>query len=284
MARRRLLALACQVPLALAGDVEGVHHARVASRRLREFLPLLAVDDDSLESVRRLRKQVRRLTRGLGPVRELDVSTLRLDEIIAVGGPQADAASLVRDALVAARADACGVMRTAIDSVPLDKLRRGAADAASHAASADARRKAAAVLGERLEQRGLAVVDALTAAGIVYAPDRLHRVRVALKKFRYALELALELGGFRLRGSLSRLKRLQAVLGDLHDDELLAAKTRDVAAACRGGERRVVDTFAGHLDGEVRQRHSEFLRERESLPAVFRWTRRVASALKGQES
>ncbi len=278
------MALACQVPLAMAGDVEGVHQARVASRRVREFLPLLAVDEDRREEVRKLRSQARRLTRGLGPVRELDVALLRLEAMVAAGGPRAAAAERVRRALVDARPDACAALRDALESVPIDRFRRAVADAAAGTADPEARRLIAVRLGRRLDTRCLAVVDALDAAGIVYAPDRLHRVRVAMKKFRYALELAQDLGRVRLRGSIVRLKRLQDVLGALHDDEWLAARTRDVAATCRGGTRRAIDTFADVLDGEVRQRHAEFVREREVLPAVFRWTRRASAALKGQDA
>jgi CHAD domain-containing protein len=282
LARKRLLALACQLPLAAAGEEEGVHQARVASRRLRELLPLLAWDDRR-DEVERLRKQVRGLTRGLGPVRELDVARLRLDGLVAQAGPHAAASATMLDVLRAARAETLAAMREAIDDVSLDKVRRLVADAAAAAAHGDTRRRLGCALGDRLERRGMALVEALEAAGIVYAPDRLHRVRVAMKKFRYAIELAQDLGRVRLRGSVSRLKRLQAVLGDLHDDELLAAKVRDIAAGCHGGTRHGVETLADFLDGEVRRHHSRFLNERESLPAVFRWTRRAAAALKGSE-
>ena len=53
VARRRLQALSQQVPLALAGDVEGVHQARVASRRLRDFVPLLEPVPDGVSAGRR---------------------------------------------------------------------------------------------------------------------------------------------------------------------------------------------------------------------------------------
>ena len=51
-------------------DPEAVHQARVASRRLREVLPIVLAPGGRTE---RLRRTVRRLTRTLGPVRELDV-------------------------------------------------------------------------------------------------------------------------------------------------------------------------------------------------------------------
>jgi len=39
LARRPVRALLAQWPLALVGDVEGIHQARVASRRIRELVP-----------------------------------------------------------------------------------------------------------------------------------------------------------------------------------------------------------------------------------------------------
>src|SRR5207248_1929483 len=50
------------------GEIRAIHRTRVASRRLREVLPVLELDADvSAKLVRRLR----RVTAQLGPVREL---------------------------------------------------------------------------------------------------------------------------------------------------------------------------------------------------------------------
>src|SRR4030095_12375804 len=54
-----------------AGDSEALHRSRVAARRLREALPL--VKGRGREG-RRLRRELRRVTRVLGPVRELEVA------------------------------------------------------------------------------------------------------------------------------------------------------------------------------------------------------------------
>src|SRR5688500_6456970 len=75
--RQRLGALSRALPSARAGDVPAIHQARVATRRLREALPLIARGS----SGRKLARAVRRLTRALGPVRELDVALLTLDEL-----------------------------------------------------------------------------------------------------------------------------------------------------------------------------------------------------------
>ena len=60
------------------GDVKAVHRTRVASRRLRELLPVLQLDPDVL---RKLSRRLRKVTGRLGTVRELDVLVGVLDEL-----------------------------------------------------------------------------------------------------------------------------------------------------------------------------------------------------------
>src|SRR6266550_3674516 len=60
------------------GDVRALHRTRVASRRLREVLPILQVDADT---TRKLVRRLRRVTDRLGSVRELDVFLLVLEEL-----------------------------------------------------------------------------------------------------------------------------------------------------------------------------------------------------------
>ncbi len=73
-------ALRRHLPAAIAGDNTGVHQARVASRRLREAVPVLSTGLKGSKAGKATRK-IRRLTRALGTVRELDVTLLLLDEL-----------------------------------------------------------------------------------------------------------------------------------------------------------------------------------------------------------
>src|SRR6476660_7751032 len=77
---RRHDALRAQASDAHEGKVDAVHQARVASRRLREVVPVLGrgLDDVRLKP---LRRDLRDLTRALGPVRELDVALGMVDEL-----------------------------------------------------------------------------------------------------------------------------------------------------------------------------------------------------------
>jgi CHAD domain-containing protein len=276
LARTRLEALARQVPLALRGDVEGVHQARVASRRLRELLPLLAASPDQAADVRRCRRRVRRITRSLGVVRELDVSARALEEVRRHHPAHERAVTDVLEALLRERERAEPAMRACVESASAGKLSARVLALAAGCADPATRRQMAALLAARLAGREHAVRATVAAAGTIYAPDRLHRIRIALKKYRYALELAQELERARIRGTLRRLKRLQDLLGTLHDLEVLAVRVRDCGAdAAEADTHRAIPALARHLDEAIRALHSEFLEARDALRLVFIWSRRV---------
>ncbi len=142
-------------------DPEGVHHLRVAARRLRVFLELggrRILDDD----LRWLRDEA-------GAVRDIDV-------LVAAGPPPALASwvSGHRPAAVARLAEALRAPRA-----------RGLGVALRHLAPvpAKAARRATAVAARRVLRRG-AALEADDAP-----LDTLHALRRAVRRLRYALEL-----------------------------------------------------------------------------------------------
>src|SRR5262245_2964250 len=60
------------------GDLRAVHRTRVASRRLREVVPVLQLN---ARVAHRLTRKLRKTTRRLGHLRELDVLGLLLDDL-----------------------------------------------------------------------------------------------------------------------------------------------------------------------------------------------------------
>src|SRR5215831_7263680 len=64
-----------------AEDRECVHRMRVAARRLRSVLPLFA-PTLSRKTWARWRKQLRRVTRALGPVRDIDVQMASVQQFL----------------------------------------------------------------------------------------------------------------------------------------------------------------------------------------------------------
>ncbi|MEO8070453.1 MAG: CHAD domain-containing protein, partial [Acidobacteriota bacterium] len=72
--------LAMHLQGAIDGHVGAVHRSRVASRRLREVLAVMLAIAPG-KPADRARREMRRVTRALGPVREIDVALEALDEL-----------------------------------------------------------------------------------------------------------------------------------------------------------------------------------------------------------
>lgn len=270
--RQRLRTLSRWLPAARQGDVTAVHQARVATRRLREALPVVSTGP----SVRKLERVVRRLTQSLGPVRELDVALQMLDEFAAARDvPRAGVACLqqvVRDERRRMHAD----MLHAVGRCNVQKLTRKAVSAAKKRDEQgtgprlrDPERLAAArARAARRAERLRATIE--NAAGI-YLPDRLHDVRVAVKKLRYAMEIARELSGSRATARILTLKNAQDLLGRMHDLEVLIARTRAVQGAPNAPSLRLsadLDRLVRRLETECRQRHGHYIALRLALLAI----------------
>src|SRR5689334_18837627 len=82
------------------GDIHAVHRTRVASRRLREVVPVLQLD---ARTAHRVARRLRKVTRRLGHLRELDVLGLLLDELQESGRFPARALERIRDEVTPAR-------------------------------------------------------------------------------------------------------------------------------------------------------------------------------------
>ena len=87
-------------------------------------------------------------------------------------------------------------------------------------------------LDARVTHRALALKTALAEAGALYLPERLHVVRIALKKLRYACEVAPRRRG-QYQSRTRSLKRGQDILGRLHDVQVLLDRIRQVQARLR---------------------------------------------------
>ena len=130
--RQRLVSMLRAMPAAQAGDEVSVHQARVASRRLREALPVLGAGAADAGAVDRAGRRVRRITRALGPVRELDVTLLLLAELEGKGTAPARGIARVRAA----------VGRRAAEAPPRHARRDHAVEARQAAQAARAGRRA----------------------------------------------------------------------------------------------------------------------------------------------
>ncbi len=101
--RKRLNELSAVWPDFVSGRVNGLHKTRVASRRIREALPIVGATA-SPAKVKKLNKKMRALTRSLGPIRELDVELTILDDKSRAEGVPGRAIEMVRREVASRRA------------------------------------------------------------------------------------------------------------------------------------------------------------------------------------
>lgn len=225
-------------------DPEGVHDMRVSSRRLRgalrDFMPYLHKRRLSVAL-----DQIRDLAAALGAVRDQDVAIIGLQKL--AGGAPAEAAAML-DQFVRAREtirkQARKALRqslqkghlkqlqkdfvTAIDSVKENsKPRKRRSKNTRAGAETTYREVARGIIKERLKE-----VEKLSDG--LYQPLRikpLHKMRIAAKRLRYALELFESCWDPGISLFAKKVAALQSSLGELHDSDIW------------------IETFGEHLNG-----------------------------------
>ncbi len=246
-------------------DPEGVHDMRVASRRLRAALGLFAPWLGK-KQVQQAGRSLRRLTRALGTVRELDVLRIRLDELASRASPERKLAIETIDSRIArGRVRARARMIKAFGSIDLDQLDARLRDLAgappawalegSEASGLDAGipwnnpsghttpdepiETLIAQLAPEVAETARVIVETQVPGehGSREASDVLHDIRIRAKKLRYQLEIIAPHRGAEAAHLVETLKGLQDHLGDFHDDavldELLAENITRQAARAR---------------------------------------------------
>lgn len=209
------------------GDTEHVHQSRVATRRIRAALGMFA-DCFPSKKVKRWQKRIRKLTQGLGPTRDKDVQiefvesflsglddsrhtcrpgiarlALRLRQQRENGQP-----SVVRTLDKFESTQVLVQMHCELERL-LFVLRRTSAPLQS------------SFVFQRTRQRILADYDALQScqASLADPGDKQahHQMRIAAKKLRYVLEICNPAYEERLSAGLKAGKKLQSLLGEIHD-------------------------------------------------------------------
>jgi len=268
--RQRVAALRRALPAAKDGDAKSLHQARVATRRLRAALPLFGPG----RKADKVARSVRRLTRLLGPARELDVSLLILDELEKSDVPRA-AIDRLRASIADERRRLQEHVRERLDEFDIQKVRKRAIAVARKGADEKVPRDVEAVAWarERTTRRARRLAAAIDHAAGLYLPDRLHDVRIAIKKLRYTLELdAVSRGGRpRNAATLRTLRNMQNLLGRMHDLEVLIARTRSIQSSPGASTLKMsadLDRLVRRLETECRQLHGHYMAARAKLIAV----------------
>jgi CHAD domain-containing protein len=257
---RRVRALERELPAALDDDIDALHRSRVASRRLREILPVLglAQAEGAALGTERLGRRVRRVTRALGSVRELDVALGILDEVGKAYPELAEAVAAARPAVEEDRRVRREEMARQFDEIDAPALSGQLSSLDAHVGRDPASTRASS-LRRRLDRRIDRLEAAVEAAGALYAFDRLHMVRIAVKKLRYVLELIHEFGRVPTRRLVGTLRWFQDLLGRQHDLEVAAGYVRRLGCSGTGRFASDVEQVLGVLERETRELHAQYL-------------------------
>jgi CHAD domain-containing protein len=257
------------------GEPQGLHDLRVAMRRIRSalatFRPIL---DRSVTEP--LREELKWASGRLGQARDADVATDHTDQLIDdadLAGLEEEAVSGLRARLRIDAAASADVVDETLDSQryvattslldelvlhpPLtDKAEREARKVARKRVRHEIRRLKKRVAGARMP------IDASDPEA-PHDPDehvtRLHGVRKAAKRLRYAAETAGPVTGKRVRRTGKHAKRIQSVLGDHHDAVITRSTLRHLALDEASGEAAAF--LLGHLDADE-QRATRKLEDR----------------------
>jgi CHAD domain-containing protein len=238
----------------LDADPEGVHQARVATRRLRSdlrtFAPLLEPTWAGP-----LREELGWLGGILGAVRDGDVLLERMRKSAATLERNARGAVRVLSSLEAARdeahAELLAVLRGERYVTLLDRL---VAAANEPALLLEADLPAPALLTDLVRRPWRSLAKTVKSLGPDPTDEQLHDVRIRTKRVRYAAEAVTPLVGKQARAFSSAAARLQEVLGDLNDAVVAEAWLVEWAR----GSRSMPGVFsAGELAGLERANAKE---------------------------
>jgi CHAD domain-containing protein len=248
-----------QLPGTLVGDQQAVHQMRVAGRRLRVSLSILAPKPAS-RRVKRALVVLRELVQAAGRGRELDVCLELLKARLRSLGPASPERRLLRGRLAGAIRRSRKRMADAVLDIEIARLRRDLRSVAE-SGSADA----FAVFARLCETRdalGGAVVAGLEVLGNRFDPEALHRLRRQARRLRYAAEVSRALTGHH-SDAPAAFKDLQERLGAINDNYVLgdwlskaAARARARGAAALAAEG---GSLAAWFDAQSRRHHRALL-------------------------
>ncbi len=232
-----------EVAAAGGADMDAVHDMRVASRRLREAMRLLAPLYPR-RAFGEWYRRVRRITRALGPVRDADVfidDFCRLTRSLGEGGKRAVA--FMVGWRMGQREDELVALNRELERLDLAESRRSFRKLAKSVRSGrESKRALSEFARAAIEARCAIVVDAMPLALAEENAAEQHALRIDFKRLRYAVEVFAPCYGDGFDELHDMLTAFQDALGDLHDlrvfldmlrvpERLAAAKRAGVSAS-----------------------------------------------------
>jgi CHAD domain-containing protein len=253
------------LPAVFDGNSRGVHDARIATRRVRAVLPLveqvcppIARDDD-------LADRIKQIGRALGSIRDLDA---RLDLLTFIDARLPGAGSALVAARHHQRVKRGKRMRKLVKRLEELDIERVLEHVAHVCSNARWRRSNSwrPHLHRSSDDRAAEAMTALAATTAVYFPSRTHKTRIAIKKFRYAAEIAAATGLPIGERCLRRLKKAQDALGGVHDRHVLLEELDEAAGDGRGAPANPqLDTIIQFVEAELNDQYRRFIERRDTL-------------------
>jgi CHAD domain-containing protein len=264
---QRVAMLTHEPGVRLGEDPENLHKHRVAARRARASLRATRKYLDP-EWRRPLGEALRGLGEATGPVRDLDVLLDHLrDELGRLDETEEAAKAAIFERLEAERDRARRAVFEALDGRDYRFLLARLRLPPRLADNVD--EVPLELLAQREFRRLASLVDAL---GKRPDEQEIHRLRIALKRARYAAELVAPKGGGRKR-FLADARVLQDLLGE-HQDAVVAEQR------LRGATVEDVRTAAAFAAGRIAERQRlRRQRVQERLPAAWKRLRKSGARL-----
>jgi CHAD domain-containing protein len=208
-------------------DIEPVHKARVASRRLRVALRMFA-ECFNAKTLAQWRRRIKKLTKGLGAARDLDVQIDFVERCLeGLDQGNAQARPGVERLLLRLRQRRDAAQPEVLEAV--EALEKGKVLANMHGELERTlfvlRSRDVQVRSPFVFERAAAHVrrrrqDLWTHERALADPQDVvghHQMRIAAKKLRYTMEIYGRVYGKRLEPVIKAVKDLQSLLGDIHD-------------------------------------------------------------------
>lgn len=304
-------------PVRSSEDPEAVHRLRVASRRLRAALPLFP-HCFSEKDLRQGIREIKECTQALGAARDTDVRIAflkkylkarrpdpreRKDEKTAAGTTDADPLvhlqKKLRNERKAQQENLIAVLDAIEEGRKLPVLRE-TCQALAVQKTRGKKNCVSGILPVAADRIGARLILPQQYDTIVHSPDAVpehHALRIALKKLRYTLETFGPLYRRGMAKQIAQLKRLQDLLGEIHDCDIWINEMGQAVLDARSRkalpeiplQKKIVDLaplrqLQYNREKERNRLYRQFVRRWDALARAGFWEDLEACTLEGQRS
>lgn len=244
-------------------DPEAIHDLRVASRRLREGIAIFG-HCFRKRQLAALRKELKGLVAMLGSIRNTDEAILFFSNLVNNGDTASSgAAAKIVAALQSKRGEEQREVEGELKKIEPGALRCRIAGFCNNPRifNADARglfQPIVATLLEAVAEREKTILEILPGALIEENVTVQHRLRIAVKHFRYCLEFLAPLASGDYRKLYGVIKEYQEVLGHMHDLDVFLGLPGEITAEQSGAEllHEIISNRRRMLFAEFLQLHA----------------------------